>query len=665
MKYYSILAALTLSISSSASELEDNFFSTDFPIVISASRLTQSVLTSPSAVTVVDKAMIEASGFVEIADLLRLVPGFQVAYADGKDIAVTYHGNGWEYPNRLQVLVNGRSTYRSALSSVDWSAIGIHITDIERIEVVRGPAASAYGSNSFTAAINIITTSPRLDDKFTLRARSGGSGEQELLLRYSGFLENMHYRVSASTRENNGFSHVNDGQDLNNISFHSQLELENHDTLDLHLGYTNGSTGADADPILPTRDRDLTAYSAHLKWQHLLSDHEELKLNFYHNYHDEDDEADSIPLSEVFGISPDLFQALTGAPDQSTTLGLRTTRSTKTDLELQYSWFNDSGLQYVIGAGTRYDSLDSDFYTHGKGRVSDTSYRLYGNVQLPIFNTLMINAGTIYESNKISKSHLSPRLSLNWQVSDEQSFRISASRAYRIPSLLEVNLNVQNELSNGLVIDEINNSDKNLKAEEITSYEIGYIGKLSTAPVSWEFKAYKEKIQELTEFVSDKTITDLVDNKVRTLINAGSYRTYGIEGELTYRPKQNHFVKLQFNRGHSVKKTLKAINPNRFSRPTEYMPRESYGILAALPLQSWQFNLGAYRVGSLKWAGTGDEVEAYTRIDISVSKNFKVGTKQNVKLKLAAQNINNKYEEFKKNQFSEPHFYAEISFTDF
>ena len=277
----------------------------------------------------------------------------------------------------------------------------------------------------------------------------------------------------------------------------------------------------------------------------------------------------------------------------------------------------------------------------------------------------MINAGTIYESNKISKSHLSPRLSLNWQVSDEQSFRISASRAYRIPSLLEVNLNVQNELSNGLVIDEINNSDKNLKAEEITSYEIGYIGKLSTAPVSWEFKAYKEKIQELTEFVSDKTITDLVDNKVRTLINAGSYRTYGIEGELTYRPKQNHFVKLQFNRGHSVKKTLKAINPNRFSRPTEYMPRESYGILAALPLQSWQFNLGAYRVGSLKWAGTGDEVEAYTRIDISVSKNFKVGTKQNVKLKLAAQNINNKYEEFKKNQFSEPHFYAEISFTDF
>ena len=109
------LGGLIFCITNATSAMEDSFFSTDLPVVISASRLTQSVLTSPSAVTVIDKAMIEASGFVEIADLMRLVPGFQVAYADGKDIAVTYHGFGWEYPNRLQVLVNGRSTYKAAL----------------------------------------------------------------------------------------------------------------------------------------------------------------------------------------------------------------------------------------------------------------------------------------------------------------------------------------------------------------------------------------------------------------------------------------------------------------------------------------------------------------------------------------------------------------------
>lgn len=659
------LGGVILCITSVVSAVEDSFFSTDLPVVISASRLTQSVLTSPSAVTIIDKAMIEASGFIEIADLMRLVPGFQVAYADGKDIAVTYHGDGWEYPNRLQVLVNGRSTYTSALSTVDWSAVGVHITDIERIEVVRGPAASAYGSNSFSAAINIITISPELDDKLVVRARAGNRGEQELLLRYSDSVGDMHYRVSAATRENSGFHDVHDHQDINSLSFHGELELESHDLVDVHLAYTNGETGTDFETFLPTHDRSLTALSGQIKWQHLLSDHEDLKLNFYHNYHDEKDEVESILLSKFFGISPAVFQVLTGAPDQTTTVGARTNRSTKTDLELQYSWFNDKGLKYVLGAGARYDTFKSDFSTHGKGTVSNTSYRLYGNMQLPMFSKLTANIGAIYEASRIHQSHLSPRLSLNWRVSGEQSFRVAVSRAYRVPSLLETNLDTKTELSNGLILNIVNFSDSDLKAEEITSLELAYLGRLVNLPLSWEFKAYKERISEVTEFVGDEDVIDFTGNKARVLINAGDYRTYGIEGEITYRPRQDQFVKFQFNHGHNAEKTLKGIHPNKFFRSTERAPNESYGLLATLPIQGWHLNLGAYRVGGIRWRGRGDYVEAYTRVDASISKDFNIGSKQKVKLKIAAQNINNEYEEFKEDQFSKPFYYAEISFTEF
>ena len=59
-----------------ADDFEDDFFS-ELPVITSASRLNQSVLSSPSAVTVIDSAMIRASGFIEIADIFRLVPGFQ------------------------------------------------------------------------------------------------------------------------------------------------------------------------------------------------------------------------------------------------------------------------------------------------------------------------------------------------------------------------------------------------------------------------------------------------------------------------------------------------------------------------------------------------------------------------------------------------------------
>jgi iron complex outermembrane receptor protein len=659
------LSGLLLCITSVSLAMEDSFFSTDLPVVISASRLTQSVLTSPSAVTIIDKAMIEASGFVEIADLMRLVPGFQVAYADGKDIAVTYHGHGWEYPNRLQLLVNGRSTYTSALSTVDWSAVGVHITDIERIEVVRGPAAPAYGSNSFSAAINIITISPELDDQFMVRVRSGNKGEQETLLRYSDSVGDMHYRVSAATRENNGFDNVHDYQDINNLSFQGHIELKNHDLLDIDLAYTNGETGTDFETFLPTHDRSLTALSGQVKWQHLLSDHEDLKLNFYHNYHDEDDAVESFLLSEILGISPAVFTLFTGAPDQTTTVGLRTNRSTRTDLELQYNWVNDTGLKFVAGTGIRYDTLKSDFSTHFKGTVSDTSYRFYGNIQLPIFDTLTANLGAIYETGRTNKSHLSPRLSLNWRVSEAQSFRVAVSRAYRLNSLLETNLDTKTELSNGVILDIINYSDDDLEAEEITSFELGYLGKLSAFPLSWEFKAYKEQVEEVTEFVGNRGVVDLLDNKARVLINAGGYRIYGVEGEVTYRPKVDYFVKFQFNNGHSAEKTIKRINTTRIFRSTDRAPKESYGLLATLPIQDWHFNVGVYRMGAIKWKGQGDYVEAYTRVDASISKDFNFGSKRKVKLKIAAQNINNEYEEFKEDQFSEPLYYAEISFTEF
>ncbi len=662
------LAGLIYCISSaaSASAMEDSFFSTDLPVVISASRLTQSVLTSPSAVTVIDKAMIEASGFIEIADLMRLVPGFQVAYADGKDIAVTYHGHGWEFPNRLQLLVNGRSTYTSALSTVDWSAIGVHISDIERIEVVRGPAASAYGSNSFSAAINIITISPELDDKFTVRLRAGNKGEQEKLLRYSDSVGDMHYRVSAATRENSGFDDVNDFQDINSLSVQGRMELKNNDVLDINLAYTNGVTGAEYDEVVPTHNRSITALSGQIEWQHIVSDHEDLKLSFYHNYHDENDQVETYLLSKIFGITPAAFLLFSGQPDQTITYGLRTNRSTRSDLELQYSWFNSAGVKYVVGAGARYDTLKNDFLMHDKGVISDTGFRAYGNLQFPLYDKLTANIGASYETSRINDSTLSPRASLNWQIADQQSLRIATSRAYRHPSILERNLYTVTELSNGLILDLINYSDPNLDAEEITSLELGYLGKLADVPFSWEFKAYKERINKVTDFVGDRGVIDLVDNRSRALVNTRGYWIYGIEGELTYRPQKDMFVKFQFNNGRSYEKTLKRINPIKVFESKDRSPSESYGLLISLPVQEdWHINFGVYRMGGIEWDGQGDYVEAYTRVDASISKDFRFGSKRKLKLKIAAQNINNKYEEFKEDQFSEPFYYAEISFTEF
>ena len=61
---------------------EQDYFA-DIPMVLSATRLPQSKREAPVAITVIDREMIEASGYTEIPDLLRLVPGFLVDYDSG------------------------------------------------------------------------------------------------------------------------------------------------------------------------------------------------------------------------------------------------------------------------------------------------------------------------------------------------------------------------------------------------------------------------------------------------------------------------------------------------------------------------------------------------------------------------------------------------------
>ena len=137
-----------------AQELSEHEFLADFPTVLSASRLRQNASETPQAVTVIDQAMIRASGAREFAELFRLVPGFTVSYVTyvkGLQPIVSYHGLGREFFSRLQVLIDGRSINNATLGGVDWSEFPFTPDDIDRIEVVRGPSNATHGIGAFLA----------------------------------------------------------------------------------------------------------------------------------------------------------------------------------------------------------------------------------------------------------------------------------------------------------------------------------------------------------------------------------------------------------------------------------------------------------------------------------------------------------------------------------
>ena len=118
---------------------------------------------TPAAIFVVTQEMIRRSGATNIPDVLRLVPGVEVGQIDSGKWAVGIRGFEGRLSKAVRVLIDGRSVYTPLFAGVYWEVQHVMLEDIERIEVVRGPGATIWGSNAVNGVINIITKSATRD----------------------------------------------------------------------------------------------------------------------------------------------------------------------------------------------------------------------------------------------------------------------------------------------------------------------------------------------------------------------------------------------------------------------------------------------------------------------------------------------------------------------
>jgi len=97
--------------------------------VLTPARLPQRLDEAPNAMTVIDRAMIEASGARRLAEVLRLVPGIQVGYKYNNQPTIAYHGLSDEFARRVLVLVNGQRIFQYSGGGVDWNNLPIPLQD--------------------------------------------------------------------------------------------------------------------------------------------------------------------------------------------------------------------------------------------------------------------------------------------------------------------------------------------------------------------------------------------------------------------------------------------------------------------------------------------------------------------------------------------------------
>ena len=125
--------------------------------ITSVSKKAEKASDAAAAVFVINQEDIKRSGATTLPEVLRMVPGLQVARIDANKWAVSSRGFNGFSSNKLLVLMDGRTMYNPLFSGVLWDTQDTMLDDIERIEVIRGPGASLWGANAVNGVINVIS----------------------------------------------------------------------------------------------------------------------------------------------------------------------------------------------------------------------------------------------------------------------------------------------------------------------------------------------------------------------------------------------------------------------------------------------------------------------------------------------------------------------------
>ncbi|CAM8657372.1 TonB-dependent receptor, plug domain containing protein [Comamonadaceae bacterium] len=502
-------------------------FMSDIPVVLSVSRLAQPVDEAPGAVTILDRHFIRISGARDITDLLRLVPGFQTTTSFETDAPMaSYHGRNDDWANRIQVLVDGRSVYSGHLQgSAGLGLQALAMDDIERIEILRGSNSAAYGARAFLGVINIISRDVRETAGSRARLSAGDSGVADAFVS-TGWGDSDHaYRVSADTRGDMGLRSAYGVNRVSRVNVTGVLALDSGLELELRAG----SVGIDAGRGDPkdkegnaARNRFIGAQFVQADWHKILTPEQDLKVSFSHT---ENTHKDVFPYLKP-GSEPSGFY---GIPVDFSGHEVNQAISLQHTTALNPQW------RVVWGTELRKELLTSPSTFYGRGSVATDFQRLFGNVEWKPLPDWILNSGVMLEQSELGGKTVSPRLMLNWHVSQGHTLRAGVSTAFRPPSAFEKYADVRYYGWNGGTPEITVSAKGNVGPEKIESRELGYNLALPARGVSGDVRIFDERITDGIE--RSRKIgfpNELISPQ--DYLNTDNYRIQGLEYQLQWKP---------------------------------------------------------------------------------------------------------------------------------
>lgn len=490
------LALLCLASCSVYAETEQDYLQ-DFPVVLSASRLSQPLSEAPNAMTVIDRKMIKASGFRVLSDVFNLVPGMYVSYYKGSQPIVSYHGSTDQYARSMQVMIDGRSVYMPPASTVDWAGLPVTLDDIERIEVIRGPAAASHGANSVHGVINIITRDAGDVQGTTVSLRRGNRGINDVTGQFGKHSEAFDYRMTLGYTADNGYDERTPTHlpsffqaDMNNSNDSNQARLMNYratyyanpeNDFDIQLGYNRDIQGVgfwDSHAQLnPTHDLIGVSSFQQVNWTHHLENASDLSVRLSHTRNGYW-ERYVVPTT-----STPVYKSM--AADRSTLEVEHTLPITEANrLVYGFATNTEQSADYVYFPLAGQPSLDN--------KLKRQTSRIFLHDEMRFTPNLLANVGGMYESDGWGAKQFSPRVTLNYHLTPNHTVRVGGSVAYRTPSMVE---NTGVSSNNYQVGDRLVSgpTSLNLTPEKMLSREIGYLGEFRGIGTSLDVRAFLDQ----------------------------------------------------------------------------------------------------------------------------------------------------------------------------
>lgn len=412
--------------------------------VTSVSRRVERLSETAAAVSVIRGDDIRRSGYTTLADALRLGDALDVARINSSTWGITARGFNTNPANKLLVLIDGRTVYSPLFSGTFWDAQDLVLSDVDRIEVIRGPGGSVWGANAVNGVINVIMKDASVT-RGTLVGLATGTDENFLgQVRHGGRLgESGSYRVYGKYR-NRGSQLLASGVDANDPVQMGQggVRLEsNGDAAARWLVQADIYRGTQG--LFDRSDGDTAGGNVMARWSRRFSSAAEFQVQSYYD--------------RTYRRVPQQFEE---------------TRDTF-DIDLQHNVLLAGRHNVIAGAGfrvTRGDDLGTaGFFFEPQERTS-TLVSFFAQDEVALTPSLRLTLGSKFERNDFTGIEVQPTARVRWTIQNQQTIWGAISRAVRLPTRFDTDLRIINVNTRAITI----TGSDDFGSESVIAYEGGY-----------------------------------------------------------------------------------------------------------------------------------------------------------------------------------------------